>query len=122
MLLLYATPICPSTPCLGMLIDVFVSNSRRLRVSPFFPMMYLQYKHIMLLTNKTYCAFQLGGDTEQSQHVYFVNSLVKDTWHINGTAVSLISLLNEVGITGFIFCKVFTLCTCQETTNIQIPY
>lgn len=34
-------PICPSTPCFGMLMDVFVSNSRRLRVSPFFPMTYL---------------------------------------------------------------------------------
>lgn len=37
----WPSPIGPSTPCLGMLIDVFVSNSRRLRVSPFFPMMYL---------------------------------------------------------------------------------
>lgn len=42
MVVFLSPPICPSTPCFGMLMDVFVSNSRRLRVSPFFPMMYLR--------------------------------------------------------------------------------
>lgn len=40
------SPICPSTPCFGMLMDVLVSDSRRLRVSPFLPMMYLQDRKV----------------------------------------------------------------------------
>lgn len=56
----------------------------------------------MLIRNKTSCAFEVSVD-------FVDNSLVKNTWDINGTAESFISLFNEVGITAFIFCKVFTL-------------
>lgn len=38
------SPICPSTPCFGMLMEVLVSDSSRLRVSPFLPIIYLR-KH-----------------------------------------------------------------------------
>lgn len=36
------SPICPSTPCFGMLMEVLVSDSSRLRVSPFLPIIYLR--------------------------------------------------------------------------------
>lgn len=49
-----------------------------------------------------YRAGQKGLDFED-------NSLVKNTWDLNGTAESFISLFDDVGITGFIFCNVFTL-------------
>lgn len=34
--------------------------------------------------------------------------LVKDTWDINGTAESFFCLFNYVGVTSFIFRKIFT--------------
>lgn len=67
---------------------------------------------IILIRNKNLVLFmeKLWKIQTSQKSVDFVdNSLVKNTWDINGTAESFISLFNDVGITGFIFCKVFTL-------------
>lgn len=63
------SPISPSTPGLGMLMQVRVSVSSLFLVSPFFPMMYLEIRKCQRVTHMVSLAWSLSSvSTQQINH------------------------------------------------------